>query len=251
MQYSTPDLSLLLRKHLLSAKNNLYWYDGNQASPFVNCRQMKIAIKLLWYFAFFWVAVLCAGTFFQYYDFKNNSHFLQLKHAAIQTGWYLPFFYCHIIGSSIILFVGFFQFSKWVYNNRPLHKALGKIYVFGALFFSAPGAYVMTLFINRGKWVFLSFLLQTTLWVTFTVAAWILIKNRNIDGHVKMMRRSYALAFGAVMLRFYLYMFTKLGISVDFPNNYIIISFISWVPNLLFIELVNHYCKPIKVDLSR
>src|SRR5271166_2837468 len=125
---------------------------------------MKIAGRILWYFAFFWVVVLCAGTFFQYYNFKNNSAFLQIKQAAVRTGWYLPAFYCHIIGSSIILLVGFFQFSKRVYNNRPLHKLLGKVYVFGVLFFSAPGAYIMTVFISRGPWVAASFLVQNTLW---------------------------------------------------------------------------------------
>jgi hypothetical protein len=202
---------------------------------------MKIAVKLLWYFAFFWVLVLCAGTFLQYYDLKNNSHFLQIKQAAVKTGWYLPAFYCHIIGSSIILLAGFFQFSKKVYNNRPLHKALGKLYVFGVLFFAAPGAYVMTLFINRGKWVFISFLTQNTLWVLFTLAAWILVKNGKIDDHIKMMRRSYALAFGAVMLRFYIWAFTVFGQGVGFENNYIIISFLSWAPNLLLVEWINYY----------
>ncbi|MDR3697031.1 DUF2306 domain-containing protein [Mucilaginibacter sp.] len=202
---------------------------------------MKIAVKLLWYFTFFWVLVLCAGTFLQYYDFKNDSHFLQIKEAAVKTGWYLPAFYCHIIGSSIILMAGFFQFSKKVYNNKPLHKSLGKVYVFGVLFFAAPGAYIMTLFIDRGRWVFFSFLLQNTLWVIFTLSAWRLVKNKRIDDHIKMMRRSYALAFGAVTLRFYIWAFTVFGNGVGFANNYIIISFLSWVPNLILAEWINYY----------
>jgi hypothetical protein len=204
---------------------------------------MKIAIRVLWYFAFFWILVLCGGTFLQYWDFKHRSAFLEIKQAAVKTGWYLPAFYCHIIGSSIILLAGFFQFSKKVYNNRPLHKALGKLYVFGVLFFAAPGAYVMTLFISRGKWVFTSFVLQNTLWVVFTLAAWILIKNMRIEDHIKMMRRSYALAFGAVTLRFYIFMFSVLGSGVGFANNYIIIAFLSWVPNLLVAEWINHRYK--------
>ena len=201
---------------------------------------MRIAGRILWYFAFFWVMVLCAGTFFQYYDFKHQSAFLEIKEAAVKTGWYLPAFYCHIIGSSIILLVGFFQFSKKVYNNRPLHKALGKLYVFGVLFFAAPGAYVMTLFINRGVWVFISFLLQNTLWVVFTLAALILIRNGKIDDHIKMVRRSYSLAFGAVTLRFYIFMFTVFGNGVGFANNYIIIAFLSWIPNMLVVEWINY-----------
>jgi hypothetical protein len=201
---------------------------------------MKLAGRLLWYFAFFWIVILCAGTFFQYYDFKNNSTFLQIKQAAVKTGWYLPAFYCHIIGSSIILMAGFFQFSKMVYNNRALHKVLGKFYVFGVLFFAAPGAYVMTLFVNRGTGVFISFLLQNTLWVAFTLAAWLLVMNGRVNDHVKMMRRSYALAFGAVTLRFYIWLFTMLGSGVGFENNYLIIAFLSWVPNLLVAEWINY-----------
>jgi uncharacterized membrane protein len=202
----------------------------------------------LWYFAFFWVLVLCAGTFLQYYDFKNDSHFLEIKAAAISTGWYLPAFYCHIIGSSTILLIGFFQFSKRVYNNRPLHKLLGKVYVFGVLFFSAPGAYIMTLFVNRGTGVFISFLLQNTLWVAFTLAAWLYIKNKKVDEHVQMMRRSYALAFGAVTLRFYIWCCTVFGNGVGFKHNYIIIAFLSWVPNLLLVELINYYDRKRQVS---
>jgi len=212
---------------------------------------MKIAGLILWYFAFFWVLILCAGTFLQYYDFKNQSTFLEIKKAAVATGWYLPAFYFHIIGSSIILLLGFFQFLKWVYNNRPLHKLIGKVYIFGVLFFAAPGAYVMTLFINRGPWVFTSFLLQNTFWVVFTLAGWILIRNGEVNPHIKMMRRSYALAFGAVTLRFYIYLFTVFGHGVGFANNYIIISFSSWVPNILIAEWLNYRNKMYKADALR
>lgn len=211
---------------------------------------MKIALRILWYFAFFWALVLCAGTFLQYYDFKHQSHFLDIKQAAVNTGWYLPAFYCHIIGSSVILLTGFFQFLKPVYNNQPLHKVLGKVYVFGVLFFSAPGAYIMTLFVNRGTGVFVSFLLQNTLWVTFTLTAWLVIKRGNVDTHIKMMRRSYALAFGAVTLRFYIWAFTVFGSGVGFANNYLIIAFLSWVPNLLITEWINYSSEPVQLQIK-
>jgi uncharacterized membrane protein len=204
---------------------------------------MSFTGRLLRYFALFWILVLSLGTLYQYLDFKQDTVFLSFKQAAIKTGWYMPAFYCHIFGSSIILIVGFFQFSKKVYSNRPLHKALGKLYVFGVLFFAAPGAYIMTLFINRGKGVFSSFLIQNTLWVIFTLSAFLLIKNGKVDAHIKMMRRSYALAFAAVTLRFYIWLFTVLGNGVNFENNYLIIAFLSWVPNLLLVELINRYGK--------
>lgn len=203
---------------------------------------MRLTGILLRYFAFFWIAILSVGTFYESVA-HNHAFFLSFKQAAIKTGWYMPAFYCHIFASSIILMVGFFQFSQKVYNNRKLHKALGKIYVFGVLSIAAPGAYVMTLFINRGKAVFASFFIQNTLWVAFTLSAFLLVRKGEIDAHIKMMHRSYALAFGAVMLRFYIWLFMRLGIGVDFENNYIIISFLSWVPNLILVELINRYDK--------
>lgn len=203
---------------------------------------MTIVLKLLRYFAFILILILCAGTL-QYLSFKPDTAFLQLKQFAVKTGIYLPAFYAHIFGASVILICGFLQFSKRVYTNRKLHRTLGKIYVFGVLFFASPGGFVMTFFIHRGTGVFISFLVQNTLWVIFTIAAWVLIKRRNVDDHVKMMRRSYALAFAAVTLRFYIWLFTVFGHGVGFANNYVIIAFLSWVPNLLMAELINYYDK--------
>ena len=201
---------------------------------------MTIAGKILSYFAFVLVLILCLGTL-QYLSFKPDVAFLKLKQFAVKTGFYLPAFYAHIFGASTILIAGFFQFSKKVQHNRKLHRTLGKIYVFGVLFFAAPGAYVMTFFIDRGTGVFISFLLQNTLWIIFTLLAWMLIKNRKIDQHIMMMRRSYAQAFAAVTLRFYIWALTIFGHGVGFENNYVIIAMASWVPNLLVAELVNYY----------
>lgn len=199
-----------------------------------------MVVKILRYVALFWILILCTGIFYQYADLKGQSTFLQIKAAAVKTGYYLPGFYCHIIGSSIILLVGFFQFSKRVYNNRSLHKALGKVYVFGVLFFAAPGAYVMTFFVNRGMWVFISFFVQNTLWIIFTALAWTLIKKGKVEAHVQMIRRSYCLAFAAVTLRLYIWLFHVLGNGVDFKYNYVIIAFLSWVPNLILVEWLNY-----------
>lgn len=204
---------------------------------------MKIVWIVIRCLVFFWVFILSLSTV-QYLSFKSDMAFLHLKQFAVQTGWYLPAFYCHIFGSSLVLLAGYFQFSKTVYRNRALHKALGKLYVFGILFFASPGAYVMTLFIHRGPWVFISFLIQNTLWVIFTLSAWLLIKKGDVDVHIKMMRRSYALTFAAVTLRFYIWLCYRLGHGVDFEYNYIIIAFLSWVPNLIVAELINRYSPP-------
>jgi uncharacterized membrane protein YozB (DUF420 family) len=204
---------------------------------------MRITGIILRVFAFLWILPLCLGTLWVYRTFQPDTVFLQIKQFAVKTGFYLPFFYSHIMASSIILLVGFFQFSKGVYSNKKLHRMLGKIYVFGVLFFAAPGAYGMAFFINRGTGVFISFIIQNTLWIIFTLAAWLLIKNGHVDEHVMMMRRSYTLAFAAVTLRFYIWLLTAIGIGVNFENNYLIIAFISWVPNLLLVELIQYFTR--------
>ncbi|HWD86912.1 MAG TPA: DUF2306 domain-containing protein [Mucilaginibacter sp.] len=200
---------------------------------------MSIAYKVIWYFAFVLILILCLGTL-QYLSFKPDIAFLKLKQFAVKTGIYLPAFYAHIFGASTILIAGFLQFSKRVQANKKLHRLLGKIYVFGVLCFAAPGAYVMTFFIHRGPGVFISFLLQNTLWVIFTLLAFLHIKERRVDAHVMMMRRSYSLAFAAVTLRFYIWALTMFGHGVAFENNYVIIALLSWIPNLLVAEYINY-----------
>lgn len=126
-----------------------------------------------------------------------------------------------------------------IYRNITWLRSLGRIYVFGVLCFAAPGAYVMTFFIHRGTGVFASFLVQNTLWVTFTLLAFLYIKDRRVDAHIMMMRRSYSLAFAAITLRFYIWVLTVFGHGVAFENNYVIIALLSWIPNLLVAEWFN------------
>jgi uncharacterized membrane protein len=204
---------------------------------------MSITAKILRGLALIWILILSVGTVYYYGSFNTHEGFLLLKQFAIKTGIYLPAFYAHIFASSLILLVGFAQFSKRIYSNKKLHRLLGKIYVFGVLFFAAPGAYIMTFFIHRGTGVFISFCLQNTLWILSTIAAWRFAVAGRIPLHVCMVRRSYALAFAAVTLRFYIWLFTVLGNGVNFENNYLIIAFLSWVPNLILVELINYYDK--------
>ena len=98
---------------------------------------MNVAVKLLRYFAFILILILCLGTL-QYLSFKPDIAFLKLKQFAVKTGFYLPAFYAHIFGAATILIAGFLQFSKRVNTNRKLHRILGKIYVFGVLFLLLP-----------------------------------------------------------------------------------------------------------------
>jgi len=184
------------------------------------------------------LAVALAANALSYSNLDPRYGFLQLKQQAIATGWYLPGYYAHVLISGIILVAGFFQvFPQSSRRFVRVHRLLGYIYVLGILFFAAPGALVMSLFINRGPWVLASFLLQCTLWFAFTAIAFREIRKRNIAAHKRWMWRSYALTFAAITLRVYIF-FTSYQVSLDQPGAYAALAWLSWVPNLILVELV-------------
>ena len=65
-----------------------------------------------------------------------------------------------------------------------------------------------------------------------------------------MMRRSYALAFGAVTLRPYIFLFAVLGSGVSFTHNYLIIAFLSRMPNLLVAEWLNYTTEVSQISVK-
>lgn len=182
------------------------------------------------------LAVLLAANALSYLNFDPHYSFLRLKQEAIATGWYLPAYYSHVLIGGIILVTGFFQFFPASSTRfRRLHRSMGYVYVMGILFFAAPGGIVMSLFINRGPLVLTSFLLQGTLWFTFTALAFDRIRKRNITAHREWMIRSYALTLAAITLRIYIFI-SSYQYSLNDPQAYATLAWLSWVPNLLIAE---------------
>jgi len=184
------------------------------------------------------LAVSLAINALSYINFDSNYGFLKLKQQAIASGWYLPAYYSHVLISGIILVAGFFQlFPSSSSRFQRVHRFLGYFYVMGILFFAAPGALGMSLFIGRGPWVLASFLLQGVLWFYFTAVAFNEIRKRNVAAHKRWMWRSYALTFAAITLRVYIFM-TSYKVNLNQPEAYATLAWLSWVPNLFFVELV-------------
>ncbi len=192
-------------------------------------------IWILRIIVFFLIALLAYNAF-SYFNFDFTYGFLRLKQKAIATGWYLPAYYSHVLVAGAILVVGFFQVNTRFSLKWPQwHRAFGRFYVYGILFFAAPGGLVMSFFIQRGPWVLASFVIQSALWFLFTVIAVKKILNGNISEHRKWMWRSYALTFAAVTLRLYTFAFTS-SFDLTQPSAYGIIAWLSWLLNLIFIE---------------
>ncbi|CAN5294810.1 DUF2306 domain-containing protein [soil metagenome] len=188
-------------------------------------------------FVLFILAFALSLNAFTYFNFDPDYSFLRLKQQAIATGWYLPAFYSHVLVAGMVLIIGFFQFSATLRERaKNLHRNLGKMYVFGILFFSAPGGLVMSLFINRGPFVLASFLFQCSLWFLFTYLAYQSVRNRNISAHREWMIRSFALTLAAITLRVYVFA-SSWSFDLSQPIAYASIAWLSWVPNLIIAEI--------------
>ncbi|SFX36782.1 Predicted membrane protein [Cytophaga hutchinsonii ATCC 33406] len=114
---------------------------------------------------------------------------------------------------------------------------MGKAYVLLILCVSAPSGFVMSLYANGGLWTKISFSLISVLWFMFTLQAYRKIKNRNIQAHTDFMIRSYALTLSAITLRTYVVILPHFFI-LHSREMYTLISWLSWVPNLLLAELL-------------
>lgn len=198
---------------------------------------MRLALKRIGQGLVVILAVSLAWNSLTYGNFDTSFNFLRHKQAAIATGWYLPFYYSHVLVSAFILVFGLFLVSGWGRNWMHVHRALGYFYVMGILFFAAPGGLIMSLFIGRGPWVLASFLFQVSLWFIFTSIAFNRIRAKQIDAHRAWMLRSFALTFAAVTLRLYIFV---LSYSTDLgqPTAYAALAWASWVPNWLFVEWI-------------
>lgn len=182
------------------------------------------------------LAVPLAFNALSYLNFDPQYGFLRLKKLAINTGWYLPAYYSHVLFAGIILLIGFFQvYPTWGLRWRKLHRLLGRIYIGGILFFAAPGGLIMSFFINRGPWVLASFLLQCTAWFICTLLAYLRIRQGNVQSHRQWVLRSFSLSLAAITLRVYVFL-SSWSFDLSMPTAYAMIAWLSWVPNLLICQ---------------
>ena len=77
--------------------------------------------------------------------------------------------------------------------------------------------------------------LLAPIWIYTTVQGWLTARAGRFEEHRRWMIRSFALTFAAVTLRLYLPLGVMAGLS--FQQIYVATAWISWVPNLLLVEL--------------
>lgn len=134
----------------------------------------------------------------------------------------------------VALTIGPFQFFRGLRARWPrLHRWIGRTYVLACLVAGVAGL-LLAFGATTGPVSTTGFGLLAVAWLFTTGKAWRLARARRFDEHRRWMIRSFALTFAAVTLRLYLpfAFFSPFG----YDDTYRAISFLAWVPNLLFAE---------------
>jgi hypothetical protein len=156
--------------------------------------------------------------------------------AIGQTPAFRISFFVHLATATPVVLLGWIQFIPALRRRWPqAHPWVGRIYVGLVLLAAAPSGLGLA-FGAAGGWVAaVAFFIVCPLWWWVTWRAWRRILRRDIAGHERMMIRSYALSFGAVSLR--LWMFVMGGL-LEWQTQwaYATCVWLAWGVNLLVAE---------------
>jgi uncharacterized membrane protein len=152
-------------------------------------------------------------------------------------------FYLHIGFGGLALLLSPFQFATRLRTRAPqVHRAVGRIAV-GAIAIAGAGGLVLAPYSLAGLVGTLGFGLLAVLWLTFAATAFRAIRRGDVVAHRRWMVRTFALTYAAVTLRLWLFLLVFLqtglaGVDADvaFDRAYLLVPFLSWVPNLLVAE---------------
>lgn len=174
-----------------------------------------------------------------YVHFAKNVEFLATKQLIYHLDWWRWSFYIHVFSSPIVILTGLFQFNRYlIHQKKKVHRVLGIIYILFVLLISGPSALLMGLYANGGYLAQFSFVLLSSIWIVSTGYAYVLARKHSYIKHSKWMLRSYALTLSAVTLRLYAYCFDYFNVSLGPKETYILLSYLSWIPNLIIAELI-------------
>jgi len=184
------------------------------------------------------LAVFVGSYPFRYFFVDRNFGLLQLKTEAVLTSpfWNIGF-YSHIIPGGIALLIGWIQFNERIRTKRlTLHRMIGTVYVSAALVSSLAGIYIAC-YATGGIIASSGFMCLGLFWFYSTYRGYSSIIERNINAHKEMMIYSYAACLAAVTLRIYLPILSfAFG---DFIKAYLVVAWVSWVPNLVVAFYIN------------
>ncbi|MCS6796386.1 MAG: DUF2306 domain-containing protein [Raineya sp.] len=174
-------------------------------------------------------------------DFLLTKYEILFKREIWQRYLYMSVFYAHIFTSPLVLLAGATQFSRnLMVENSTWHRNIGKLYVAVVLFISAPAGLVMSFYANGNLVSKVSFTTLTILWWVLTWQAYRKALQKKWIEHANFMLRSYALTFSAITLRLYMFVIGYFDLLPNWSGNdvYVMLSILSWLPNLIAAEIL-------------
>lgn len=200
----------------------------------------KLLKKILFFLSFLvilYASYLLLLLSIPYLNLKPNTDFLGTKQLIYHIKIWRYSFYIHVFSSVFCIVAGLFQFVPHVLIHlKKVHRILGGIYIMVVLGLSGPSGLIMSFYANGGVASKISFVLLSLTWIISTLIAYLTIKKGKIEQHGAWMLRSYALTLSAVTLRFYAYIFDFFTLNLTPIEEYTLLAWISWIPNLVLAE---------------
>jgi hypothetical protein len=147
----------------------------------------------------------------------------------------VPAFTLHTSFGGVAILLAPWQFFGRLRRRYPLmHRWTGRAYCLCVLI-SGVAAYPVAFGTIAGPIATAGFSLMATVWLASTLIAWEAARRRRWVVHQHWMVRSFALCLSAVTLR--LMLLVPIPPQLDFMAAYRLISWASWILNLLVAEL--------------
>jgi uncharacterized membrane protein len=155
---------------------------------------------------------------------------------ASRPGWVRIAFYTHIVFGGLALLLSPVQLSSHVRARVPrLHRVNGRV-VLVAIALAGTAGFLLSWFNTAGPIGTAGFGTLAVLWVVFAGLGLRAILRGDVAVHRRWMLRTFAMTYAAVTLR--LWLFALIPLLGDFAGAYALVPFLSWVPNLVVVELL-------------
>ncbi|GAB2501635.1 DUF2306 domain-containing protein [Nocardiopsis aegyptia] len=170
--------------------------------------------------------------------------------------WYFTALVTHIFGGTLLTLLVIVQVWPWVRRRYPaVHRWSGRAYVLAGVPFVGVPALLIAPYSGSGAGGQVSNTVWAVLWLSFTVAGYVMARRRRFAAHREWMLRSFALVFGIAFNRVLLIVLilvmlprvdTVYGGDVDAMGLALgpASGFLSWIIPLLAVEWWLKYRRP-------
>ncbi len=184
-----------------------------------------------------WWVLFLISSFYGLYAFYMGAVEIFSQFGLVTDAKYRAapiMFVVHALSGGVVLIAGALQFNRTLLNkNRPLHRLVGKIYVY-AIWVVSISAFWNAIFFDVVFPAKISFLILATLWFATTTIAFLHIRKRKIKEHREWMIRSFSLSLFFVTFSFWVPGLT--GTDLPYSLAYPLAVFLSWSLNLVLAE---------------